>query len=198
MSFIAGISSVSRVGRGWALEGDQNCKSIHTTTAARLSYKLDPNKCHTQLTSVQRQDCNLPATDTYYLGAQARTCNTAACLPAIQSEINCSLLRVFTDTSSKVAQHMSRQWHLVLHLQQSQDGARCVPAYQQLHAGTRQSRGAPLRQSTLVCSYCAHTYPASAMPTCRAMSVKHLSPTSLPRCPHFNHHPTCQVYGSYR
>ncbi len=30
VSLIAGISSVSRVGRGWALEGDQNCKSIHT------------------------------------------------------------------------------------------------------------------------------------------------------------------------
>ncbi len=28
VSLIAGISSVSRVGRGWALEGDQNCKSI--------------------------------------------------------------------------------------------------------------------------------------------------------------------------
>ncbi len=33
MSLIAGTSSVSRVARGWAL--DQNCKSIHTYTAAR-------------------------------------------------------------------------------------------------------------------------------------------------------------------
>ncbi len=30
VSLIAGTSSVSRAGQGWALEGDQNCKSIHT------------------------------------------------------------------------------------------------------------------------------------------------------------------------
>ncbi len=30
VSLIAGTSSVYRVGRGWALEGDQNCKSMHT------------------------------------------------------------------------------------------------------------------------------------------------------------------------
>ncbi len=33
VSLIAGISSVSRVGRGWALEGDQHCKSIQCFNA---------------------------------------------------------------------------------------------------------------------------------------------------------------------
>ncbi len=36
VSLIAGTSSVSRAGQGWALEGDQNCKSIHTDTARQL------------------------------------------------------------------------------------------------------------------------------------------------------------------
>ncbi len=35
VSLIAGASSVSRAGQGWALEGDQNCKSIHTSAHQR-------------------------------------------------------------------------------------------------------------------------------------------------------------------
>ncbi len=39
VSLIAGISSVSRVGRGWALEEDQNCKSIQYKSTPFVSMR---------------------------------------------------------------------------------------------------------------------------------------------------------------
>ncbi len=55
---ISGISSVSRVGRGWALEGDQNCESIHTyihTCAANAMHGALCFACTTHTTSTVYQ-----------------------------------------------------------------------------------------------------------------------------------------------
>ncbi len=55
-SLIAGTSSVSRAGLGWALEGDQNCKSLHTcTTNVALRGERcaeEPNRWRTLVTQM--------------------------------------------------------------------------------------------------------------------------------------------------